>query len=152
MMKVRPLGKSGIKVSALGMGCPAIGGSYTQPSGHILGYGHVKDKDSIKAIHKGLDLGVTLFDTSNVYGCGRNERVLGEALKGRRDEVVLASKFGLVWKINSKNSKFPCQVIGDNLEPDFIRKSCEESLMVSRYFYGSADFEKFKIIKSILYI
>ncbi len=128
VMKVRKLGKSGIKVSALGMGCAAIGGSYVQPSGRIIGYGHVKDEDSIQAVQKGLDLGVTLFDTSNVYGCGRSERVLGKSLKERRDEVVIATKFGMFWNFRSSNSEHPCQVTGDEVKPGFIRKSCEESL------------------------
>lgn len=127
-MKARKLGRSGIKVSAMGMGCAAIGGPFLQPSGPILGHGQVKDEESIQAIQKGLELGVTLFDTSNVYGCGRSERVLGRALKGRREEVIIATKFGIVWNRKSSNASIPCQAIGENVAPEFIRESCEGTL------------------------
>jgi aryl-alcohol dehydrogenase-like predicted oxidoreductase len=89
----RPLGRSGIQVSALGFGCWAIGGPLWE-RGRPLGWGEVDDEESIRAIHRALDLGVTFFDTANVYGAGHSERVLARALAGRRDEVVIATKFG----------------------------------------------------------
>ncbi|MER7002382.1 aldo/keto reductase [Dactylosporangium sp. NPDC000555] len=92
-MKTRFLGRSGIEVSALGMGCWAIGGPFwggDQP----YGWGEVDDEESVRAVHRALDLGVTFFDTANVYGAGHSERVLARALAGSRDEVVIATKFG----------------------------------------------------------
>ena len=91
----RQLGmRSGIAVSAMGMGCWAIGGPW-QFEGRAAGWGEVDDAESVRAIHRALDLGVTLFDTADVYGAGHSERVLGRALAGRRDEAVIATKFGL---------------------------------------------------------
>ena len=78
----------------MGVGGWAIGGPW-QFDGRPAGWGTVDDDESIHAIHKALDLGITLFDTADVYGCGHSERVLGRALAGHRDEVVIATKFGL---------------------------------------------------------
>lgn len=75
----RTFGRSNIEVSALGMGCWAIGGSFW--AGDLpLGYGEIDDAESMRAIQRALDLGVTLFDTAGVYGCGHSERILGRAL------------------------------------------------------------------------
>jgi aryl-alcohol dehydrogenase-like predicted oxidoreductase len=97
-MLTRTLGKSGIEVSALGMGCWAIGGpwSWAQPgqNSYPAGWGRIDDKQSIQAIHVALEVGVTLFDTAANYGAGHSEIVLGQALRGRRQEVVIATKFG----------------------------------------------------------
>ncbi|MEV6522378.1 aldo/keto reductase [Longispora sp. NPDC051575] len=93
MTQTRTLGRSGIEVSAAGFGCWAIGGPFwdgEQP----LGWGNVDDDESVRAVRHALDLGITFFDTASVYGAGHSERVLARALRGRRDEVVLASKFG----------------------------------------------------------
>jgi len=89
----RTLGKSGIEVSALGLGCWAIGGPWSFCGGPA-GWGIVSDDESIRAIHRGIDFGVTLFDTALNYGCGHSERILGQALKGKRDKCVIATKFG----------------------------------------------------------
>jgi aryl-alcohol dehydrogenase-like predicted oxidoreductase len=89
----RPLGRSGIEVSALGMGCWAIGGPWWAGS-QPVGWGEVDDEESVRAVHRALELGVTFFDTANVYGAGHSEGVLGRALAGRRDRVVIATKFG----------------------------------------------------------
>src|SRR5919107_5385230 len=86
--------RTGLQVSALGLGCWAIGGPWTF-DGKPAGWGEVDDDESIRAIRHAVDNGVTLFDTADVYGCGHSERVLGKALAGRRDEVVIATKFGL---------------------------------------------------------
>jgi aryl-alcohol dehydrogenase-like predicted oxidoreductase len=98
MMLTRTLGKSGIEVSALGMGCWAIGGPWTwaQPGekSRPAGWGRTDDAQSIQAIHLALEMGVTLFDTAANYGAGHSEIVLGRALRGRRQEVVIATKFG----------------------------------------------------------
>jgi aryl-alcohol dehydrogenase-like predicted oxidoreductase len=89
----RILGRSGIEVSAVGMGCWAIGGPWTY-AGTPAGWSEVDDDESIRAIHAALDTGVNFFDTAANYGCGYSERILGQAFKGKRDEVVIASKFG----------------------------------------------------------
>jgi aryl-alcohol dehydrogenase-like predicted oxidoreductase len=97
-MLKRILGKSGLEVSALGMGCWAIGGPWTwdQPGGtpYPAGWGTTDDEESIRAVHAALEMGVNFFDTAANYGAGHSEVVLGRALKGRRDKVVIATKFG----------------------------------------------------------
>ena len=117
----RALGRSGIEVSALGMGCWAIGGPFW--SGETpLGWGEVDDGESIHGIHKAIDLGVNLFDTANVYGAGHSERVLASALIGRRSQVVIATKFNAVFDETTR------QVTGSDTSPAGIRVACEDSL------------------------
>lgn len=117
----RTLGRSGIEVSALGMGCWAIGGPFW--SGDTpLGWGEVDDNESIAAIHAALDHGVYFFDTANVYGAGHSERVLGQALAGRRDKVVIATKFSSLFDETTR------QANGSDASPAGIRRACEESL------------------------
>ncbi|MBN2148759.1 MAG: aldo/keto reductase [Anaerolineales bacterium] len=89
----RALGRSGIEVSPLGMGCWAIGGPWTI-NGSQAGWSVVDDAESTRAIHKALELGANFFDTAANYGAGHSERLLGKALKGRRERVVIATKFG----------------------------------------------------------
>jgi aryl-alcohol dehydrogenase-like predicted oxidoreductase len=89
----RTLGRSGIQVSGMGLGCWAIGGPWTL-DGTPAGWSQVNDAESLRAIHCGLDLGVNLFDTAANYGAGHSERLLGQAFKGRRDQVIIATKFG----------------------------------------------------------
>jgi aryl-alcohol dehydrogenase-like predicted oxidoreductase len=117
----RPLGHSGIQVSALGMGCWAIGGPFWS-AGQPLGWGEVDDDESVRAIHRALDLGVTFFDTANVYGAGHSEEVLGRALAGRRDEVVIATKFG---NLSDPDTR---EVTGSDGTPDGVRRQLEASL------------------------
>ncbi|GAB4546925.1 MAG: aldo/keto reductase [Anaerolineae bacterium] len=106
-MDNRILGRSGIAVSPMGIGCWAIGGA---------GWGGgADDAESIRGIHRALELGVNFFDTADVYGPERSEIVVGKALAGRRDQVVIATKFGY-WPT------------GPNAEPSFIRSACEASL------------------------
>jgi aryl-alcohol dehydrogenase-like predicted oxidoreductase len=97
-MLKRTLGKSKLEVSALGMGCWAIGGPWTwdQPGQKPFpaGWGNTDDAESIRAIHCALDLGVNFFDTAANYGAGHSEVVLGQALKGKRENVIIATKFG----------------------------------------------------------
>src|SRR5688572_21159436 len=97
-MLKRTLGKSKLEVSAVGMGCWAIGGPWTwaQPGNEPLpaGWGTTDDDESIRAIQAALDMGVDFFDTAANYGAGHSEVVLGRALKGKRDKVVIATKFG----------------------------------------------------------
>src|SRR5512138_293769 len=120
-MKTRRLGRSGIEVSAMGLGCWAIGGPFW--AGELpLGWGEVDDKESINAIHAALDLGVTFFDTANVYGAGHSECVLGQALEGRRAHAVIATKFNAIFDETTR------QVTGADTSPAGIRKACEDSL------------------------
>jgi aryl-alcohol dehydrogenase-like predicted oxidoreductase len=87
-------------VSALGLGCWAIGGPFDRIEGGQrapMGWGQIDDAESIRAIHRALDLGITFFDTANNYGAGHSERVLGRALAGRRSGVVIATKFGSIF-------------------------------------------------------
>lgn len=117
----RTLGRSGIEVSALGLGCWAIGGPFWEGS-EPHGWGEVDDAESIRAIHAALERGVTFFDTANVYGAGHSERVLAQALAGRRGQVVIATKFNAVFDETTR------QVTGSDSSPAGIRKACEESL------------------------
>ena len=97
-MLKRTLGKSKLEVSALGMGCWAIGGpwDWAQPGGQPfpVGWGDTDDEESIRALHAALDMGVNFFDTAANYGAGHSEVLLGRAFKGKRDKVVIATKFG----------------------------------------------------------
>ncbi len=120
-METRKLGRSGIIVSALGMGCWAIGGPFWR-DGTPSGWGEVNDSASMEALERGLDLGVTFFDTADVYGCGHSERLVGQVMASRRQDVVIATKFGNVFDEQTK------QIVGASGEPDFIRRACEASL------------------------
>src|SRR5687768_2760253 len=91
MMLPRKLGTEGLTVSALGLGCMGMSQSYGSPDERDEG-------ESIATIHRAIELGVTFFDTAEVYGPFTNEELVGRALKGRRDEVVIATKFG--WRID----------------------------------------------------
>ncbi|RME99150.1 MAG: aldo/keto reductase [Chloroflexi bacterium] len=121
MSVTRKLGRSGIQVSAMGLGCWAIGGPFW--GGDVpLGWGNVDDNESIAAIHRALDLGITFFDTADVYGAGHSERVLAKALAGQRQNVVIATKFGNVFDEKSR------QVTGADASAEYIRQACEASL------------------------
>jgi aryl-alcohol dehydrogenase-like predicted oxidoreductase len=89
----RVLGRSGIRVSAMGLGGWAIGGPFTF-AGRPAGWGTVDDEESIRAVHAAVDHGITFFDTAANYGAGHSEKVLGRALADRRGDVVIATKFG----------------------------------------------------------
>lgn len=117
----RELGRSGIVVSGMGLGCWAIGGPFWRGDTPV-GWGEVDDDESIRAIRRAFDLGVTFFDTADVYGTGHSERVLGRALADVRDEVVIATKFGNVFDEETR------QITGSSAEPAYIRQACEASL------------------------
>jgi aryl-alcohol dehydrogenase-like predicted oxidoreductase len=120
-MMTRVLGPSGIEVSALGLGCWAIGGPFRDQDGW-MGYGAVDDAESVRAVRRALDLDITFFDTGGVYGCGHSERVLGRALSGRRERVVIAGKFGYTFDENER------RVTGTDATPAGIRRACGDSL------------------------
>jgi aryl-alcohol dehydrogenase-like predicted oxidoreductase len=120
----RILGRSGIEVSALGLGCWAIGGPW-QWLGGPGGWGDVDDSESIRAIHAALDNGINFFDTAANYGTGHSERILGQALAGRRSQAVIATKFGFVVDEAGKNvTRFE----QDEDVVRNVRSSCEASL------------------------
>ncbi len=121
-MMTRVLGRSGIETSALGLGCWAIGGPYNDEQGRPVGWSRVDDEESVRAFHRALDLGVTLFDTAACYGCGHSEEVLGKALAGRRDEVLIATKF---WHHFDPEAK---RVTGPYKGPAEIKPALEASL------------------------
>jgi aryl-alcohol dehydrogenase-like predicted oxidoreductase len=117
----RVLARSGIEVSAIGFGCWAIGGPVTI-GGRPGGWGVVDDDESVAALRRALELGVTFFDTADVYGAGHSEMVLGKALDGHRDEVVIATKFGYTFDISRLLAD------GEDATPGYIRRACEASL------------------------
>ncbi|MEU4226420.1 aldo/keto reductase [Nonomuraea sp. NPDC026600] len=109
-MNVRTLGPEGLTVSAVGLGC----------MGMSQGYGPADDAESIATLHRAIDIGVTFWDTAMSYGRGHNEQLLGRALAGRRDEVVLATKFGII-----RGDDGGRRVDG---RPENVRAYCEASL------------------------
>lgn len=125
-MERRELGKSGIKVSPVMFGAWAIGGTF---------WGGSDDRLAVDAIRAGIDAGITALDTAAIYGMGRSERVVGEAIKGRRDEVVVATKCGQRWDREVGMYEFS---ISDefgthydvylSLKADSIREECDASL------------------------
>src|SRR5436190_9383129 len=92
-MNNRTLGRSGIEVSPLGMGCWAIGGIW-QFLDIQAGWGEVEDAESVRTVQYALDHGINFFDTAANYGTGHSERIVGQALAGKRDKAVIATKFG----------------------------------------------------------
>jgi len=110
-MAMRQLGRVGPEVSAIGLGCMPMSGSY----------GSAAEADGVAAIHRALDLGTNLLDTADVYGTGHNEELVGRAIRDRRDEVVLATKFGFVAGANGR-------LAGVNGSPEYVRMACEASL------------------------
>ncbi len=110
-MEQRTLGKSGLKVSAIGLGLMSMSGTY----------GKFDESECIAVIHRALDLGVTFLDSSDMYGWGQNEELLGRALKGRRDRAIVATKFGQV-----KNPSGGGNLV--NGRPEYVIQACDASL------------------------
>jgi aryl-alcohol dehydrogenase-like predicted oxidoreductase len=111
MLQKRTLGTNGLEVSALGLGCMGMSDFYSGRN----------EEESIQTIHRALDLGVTLLDTADMYGVGENEKLVGRALKGRRDQVAVATKFG---NVRGEDGAF----LGVNGRPEYVRSACEASL------------------------
>ena len=110
-MQQRQLGRNGPKVSALGLGCMGMSEFYG-PSDEVA---------SIATIHRAFDLGVNFLDTADMYGAGHNEQLVGRAIRGRREQVVLATKFG---NMRGPNREF----LGVNGKPEYVREACDASL------------------------
>jgi aryl-alcohol dehydrogenase-like predicted oxidoreductase len=111
MMQTRELGRSGLKVGAIGLGCMGMSQSYGPPDA----------EEAVQTIQRALDLGVTLIDTADAYGKGDNERLVGRAIRERREQVILASKFGIV-----PGASGPATNV--DARPERVRGCCEASL------------------------
>src|SRR5438045_5064805 len=109
-MEMRSLGKSGIKISAIGLGLMSMSGIY----------GNANDDESIRVIHYALEKGINFLDSADMYGWGHNEELLGKALRGRREGVIVATKFGQVKTPDGKQ-----EVAGS---PQYVMRACETSL------------------------
>jgi aryl-alcohol dehydrogenase-like predicted oxidoreductase len=126
-MQQRSLGRSGIKVSAIGLGLMSMSGVY----------GNANDDESIATIHYALDQGINFLDSADMYGWGHNETLLGKALRGRRDGVIVATKFGQVKTAEGKQD-----VDG---RPEYVMRACEASLkrlgidMIDLYYQHRVD-------------
>src|SRR6516164_4759882 len=112
VMQQRTLGTQGLTVSAEGLGC----------MGMSEFYGAGDDAESVATIHRALELGMTMLDTADMYGPYTNEELVGRAIADRRDEVILATKFGIVRDPNDATSR------GVNGRPDYVHASCDGSL------------------------
>src|SRR5579862_6828939 len=110
-MEPRSLGNQGLVVSALGLGC----------MGMSWGYGQRDEAESVATIHEAIDLGITIFDTAEVYGPYENEKLVGKALAGRRDRVVIATKFG--FKIGEDR-----KTAGTDSRPEHVKEVIDASL------------------------
>ena len=115
-MEQRTLGLQGLKVSAQGLGCMGMSDFY----------GTRDEAESIATIHHALELGVNLLDTSDMYGPFTNEELVGKAIKGRRNRVVVATKFGIMRSKPSKDGWAP--ITGINGRPEYVRSCCDASL------------------------
>lgn len=111
-MEKRKLGKTGLEVSALGLGC----------MGMSEFYGAKDDQESIRTIHRALALGLDFLDTADMYGNGVNEKLVGRAIRGYRDQVILATKFG---NVRDETGAF----LGINGRPEYVKKACDASLL-----------------------
>ena len=127
-MEQRTLGTTGLQTSAIGLGCWGMSGSY----------GPSDDAEAARTIDRALELGITFFDTADTYGAGHNEEFVGRTLRGRRDRVTLASKFG-------RQVGGAAGALAFNGKPDYVRSACDASLQrlgvetIDLYYYHRTD-------------
>jgi aryl-alcohol dehydrogenase-like predicted oxidoreductase len=165
-MLIRRLGRSGIEVNALGLGCMEIGGAMKDSEGHHLNesvegkppmffLGDVDDDQSIRTIHYAIDMGINFFDTAPAYGAGHSEHILGRAFSGRRHKVVIATKFGKL--IDEQDNRFGRYADARQLV-DNIRKECEDSLRrlgtdyIDLYQYHQMDYTLIEYVAEVVEI
>jgi aryl-alcohol dehydrogenase-like predicted oxidoreductase len=110
-MKRRKLGSSGLNVSSIGLGCMSMSEFY----------GEADEREAIVTIHRAIELGIDFLDTADVYGVGKNEELVGKAIRDRRNKVMLATKFGILRKPSGS-------FVGINGRPDYVKRACEASL------------------------
>jgi aryl-alcohol dehydrogenase-like predicted oxidoreductase len=111
-MKIKKLGSQGLYASELGLGCMGMSDFY----------GSFNDEESIKVIHRSIELGVSFLDTADAYGPYKNEELVGKAIKGKRDKITIATKFGIVRDVNDPTKR------GFNGKAEYVKSSCEGSL------------------------
>ena len=128
-MKVKKLGSQGLKASEIGLGC----------MGMSEFYGKINDIESIKTLHRAYELGVTFWDTADAYGPYINEELIGKALKGKRQDITIATKFGIVRDLANPTHR------SINGKPEYVRSACEASLkrlnteMIDLYYLHRVD-------------
>jgi aryl-alcohol dehydrogenase-like predicted oxidoreductase len=157
-MDKKQIGETEITVSPMGMGCWAIGGPWWTPEGRPCGWSQVNDDQSIQAIHQALDLGITFFDTAANYGAGHSEEVLGQALQGRREKVVIATKFGHILHPENQTVHMDLSPEEQDAVTERLPEDCNASLRrlktdyidIYQFHDGSFPMEKAEAVREAL--